>query len=146
MRHVSASSFRHAATCAFPSRGGLLLLVCLLAAVPGLLSARSMLQVADLVSHPEQYNRQVVVVVGQVADLQTATNRRGKSFYGFLLKDTNGAVKVIGKGKTLVQNGENIVVEGKFSRLRRTGRAIIYNEIQARRILSLDRFSPELIG
>ena len=72
----------------------------------------SMLEVADLVTHPDQYDKQMVVVVGRVSTIQTAENKQGQSAYGFLLKDGNGTVKVIGMGRTDVHEGEQVVVEG----------------------------------
>jgi len=45
-----------------------------------------------------------------------------------------------------VHDGDQVIVEGIFSRLRQTGRAIVYNEIKASVIRSLDRLNPDLIG
>ncbi len=106
----------------------------------------AMVEVADLVTHPDQYDKQMVIVVGRVTSIQTAENRQGQSAYGFLLKDTNGTVKVIGLGKTDVHEGEQVIVEGVFSRLRQAGRAIIYNEIKANSIRPIDRLHPDFVG
>lgn len=105
-----------------------------------------MVEVADLVTHPDQYDKQMVVVVGRVTSVQTAENRQGQSAYGFLLKDTNGTVKVVGLGKTDVHEGEQVIVEGVFSRLRQAGRAIVYNEIKANSIRPIDRLHPDFVG
>jgi cytochrome c-type biogenesis protein CcmE len=106
----------------------------------------AMVEVADLVTHPDQYDKQMVIVVGRVTSIQTAENRQGQSAYGFLLKDTNGTVKVIGLGKTDVHEGEQVIVEGVFSRLRQAGRAIVYNEIKASSIRPIDRLHPDFVG
>jgi cytochrome c-type biogenesis protein CcmE len=106
----------------------------------------AMVEVADLVTHPDQYDKQMVIVVGRVTSIQTAENRQGQSAYGFLLKDTNGTVKVIGLGKTDVHEGEQVIVEGVFSRLRQAGRAIVYNEIKANSIRPIDRLHPDFVG
>lgn len=106
----------------------------------------AMLEVADLVSHPDQYDKQMVVVVGRVSTIQTAENKQGQTAYGFLLKDGNGTVKVIGLGKTDVHEGEQVVVEGVFNRLRQAGRTIIYNEIKASTIRPIDRLHPDFVG
>jgi len=106
----------------------------------------SMLEVADLVMHPDQYDKQMVVVVGRVSTIQTAENKQGQSAYGFLLKDGNGTVKVIGMGRTDVHEGEQVVVEGVFNRLRQAGRTIIYNEIKASTIRPIDRLHPDFVG
>lgn len=110
------------------------------------LNAGGILDIADLLSHPDQYDKQVVVVVGTVTSLQIATNRQGNLAYGFLLNDANGSVKVVGLGKAEVRDGEQVIVEGVFSRLRQVGRAIIYNEIKAESIRTLDQLNPDLVG
>jgi hypothetical protein len=112
---------------------------------PGL-TAGVMLEVADLLSHPDQYDKQLVIVVGQVTNIQTAANRQGQSAYGFLLKDHNGSVKVVGLGKTEVHEGDQVIVEGIFNRLRQVGRTIIYNEIKANAITPVNRLNPDFVG
>ena len=121
-------------------------MVLLLASLPGLVSAGAMLEIADLLSHPDFYNKQMVAVIGKVTDLRRATNRKGEAFYGFLLEGTQGKVKVIGRGKSTVADGEQVIVEGVFNRIRRSGRAVVYIEIKATGIRSLDRFNPDLVG
>jgi hypothetical protein len=108
--------------------------------------AASLLDLADIIAHPDQYDRQEVVVSGQVTNVQLATNRQGQPAYGFLLKDTSGTVKVIGLGQVEVKEGDQVIVEGIFSRLRQAGRTIIYNEIKALSIKSLNRMNPDLVG
>lgn len=118
----------------------------LLALAPTRLSMAGMLEITELLSHPDQYDKQLVVVIGRVTDMQLATTRQGQLAYGFLLKDVSGSVKVVGLGKADVHNGDQVIVEGVFSRLRQVGRAIVYNEIKASVIRSLDRLNPDLIG
>ena len=114
--------------------------------LPAHSAGAGMVEVADLVTHPDQYDKQMVIVVGRVTSIQTAENRQGQAAYGFLLKDTNGTVKVIGLGKTDVHEGEQVIVEGVFSRLRQAGRAIVYNEIKANSIRPIDRLHPDFVG
>lgn len=113
---------------------------------PSTLFASGLLELADLIAHPDQYDRQEVVVSGQVTNVQLATNRQGQPAYGFLLKDQAGTVKVIGLGQVEVREGEQVIVEGIFSRLRQAGRTIIYNEIKALSIKSMTRLNPDLVG
>ena len=122
----------------------ILLFVLLL--VPGALLAAGLLDLADIIAHPDQYDRQEVVVSGQVTNVQLATNRQGQPAYGFLLKDSAGTIKVIGLGQVEVKEGDQVIVEGIFSRLRQAGRTIIYNEIKALSIKSLNRLNPDLVG
>ena len=112
----------------------------------GIASASGILDLADLITHPEQYDRQAVIVAGEVTNIQLATNRQGQPAYGFLLKDPAGTVKVIGLGRVQVHEGDQVVVEGIFTRLRQAGRAIIYNEIKALSIKSMSRINPDLVG
>lgn len=121
-------------------------LVLFMMGAPVWLTAGTLLEIADLLSRPDQYDKQVVVVVGKVTNLQIATNRQGQPAYGFLLNDAKGSVKVVGLGKAEVRDGEQVLVEGVFSRLRQTGRAMIYNEIKANSVRSLDRLNPDLVG
>lgn len=114
--------------------------------VAGTVSASSLADLADIIAHPDQYDRQEVVVSGQVTNVQLATNRQGQPAYGFLLKDQAGTIKVIGLGQVEVREGDQVIVEGIFSRLRQAGRTIIYNEIKALSIKSLNRLNPDLVG
>jgi hypothetical protein len=128
-----------------PTKSLFFLLFLLATIIPATASA-GMLDLADLISHPEQYDRQEVIVTGEVTNVQLATNRQGQLAYGFLLKDQAGTIKVIGLGQVEVKEGDQVIVEGIFSRLRQAGRTIIYNEIKALSIKSLNRLNPDLVG
>ncbi|MFO0773904.1 MAG: hypothetical protein U0172_04465 [Nitrospiraceae bacterium] len=108
--------------------------------------AADILEIVDLVAHPEQYDRQSITVTGQVSNIQLATTRDGKPAYGFLLKDSGGTLKVVALGQADVHEGDLIIVEGLFSRMRQAGRTIIYNEIKATSIRSMTRLNPDLVG
>lgn len=108
--------------------------------------ASSLLEITELLTHPEQYDRQEVVVTGQVTNVQLATNRQGQPAYGFLLKDQAGTLKIISLGQVEVREGDQVIVEGVFSRLRQAGRTIIYNEIKALSIKPINRLNPDLVG
>jgi hypothetical protein len=113
---------------------------------PATSSAGSLLEITELIAHPEQYDHQVVTVSGKVTNVQLATNRQGQPAYGFLLEDHSGTLKVIALGNAEVREGDQVIVEGVFSRLRQAGRAIVYNEIRATTIRSLSRMNPDLVG
>ncbi|MBH0187112.1 MAG: hypothetical protein HP477_17305 [Nitrospira sp.] len=104
-------------------------------------NASNLTEIADLLAHPEQYDHQDVVVAGKVTNVQLATNRQGQPAYGFLLQDQAGTLKVISLGQLEVREGDFVIVEGVFSRLRQVGRVIVYNEIKA-----LSRLDPDLVG
>jgi len=131
------------------SRTSVLLIALLFLAfvsVPLLLHASGLLEITELLTHPEQYDRQEVVVTGQVTNVQLATNREGHPAYGFLLKDQAGMLKIISLGQIEVREGDQVIVEGVFSRLRQAGRTIIYNEIKALSIKPMNRLNPDLVG
>jgi hypothetical protein len=115
-------------------------------AIPQLLHASGLQEITEILSHPEQYDRQEVVVTGQVTNIQLATNREGQPAYGFLLKSQAGTLKVISLGQVEVREGDQVIVEGVFSHHRQSGRAIIYNEIKALSIKPLNRLYPDLVG
>jgi len=117
---------------------GLLMMATLYAAV--------LTEVTELLAHPDQYDHQVVAVSGKVANFQLATNREGRPAYGFLLQSSAGTVKVVGLGKAEVREGDYVIVEGIFSRLRQAGRTIVYNEIKATSVQSMTRMNPDLVG
>ncbi len=114
--------------------------------IPLLAHAAGLLEITELLNHPEQYDRQEVVVTGQVTNVQLATNRQGEPAYGFLLKDQAGTLKIISLGQIEVREGDQVIVEGVFSRLRQAGRTIIYNEIKALSIKPMSRLNPDLVG
>ena len=114
--------------------------------VPWHAHAAGLLEITELLTHPEQYDRQEVVVTGQVTNVQLATNRQGEPAYGFLLKDQAGTLKIISLGQIEVREGDQVIVEGVFSRLRQAGRTIIYNEIKALSIKPMNRLNPDLVG
>ncbi|MCX5724303.1 MAG: cytochrome c maturation protein CcmE [Nitrospirae bacterium] len=121
-------------------------LVLLFVSAPLTVHAAGLLEITELLTHPEQYDRQEVVVSGQVTNVQLATNRQGQPAYGFLLKDQAGTLKVISLGQIEVREGDQVIVEGIFARLRQAGRTIIYNEIKALTIKPLNRLNPDLVG
>ena len=108
--------------------------------------AASLIEIAELIAHPEQYDHQDVVVTGRVMNVQLATNRQGQPAFGFLLQDQAGTLKVVSLGQVEVREGDQVVVEGIFSRLRQVGRTIVYNEIKALSIKPLTRLNPDLVG
>ncbi|HSE57552.1 MAG TPA: hypothetical protein VLA99_02520 [Nitrospiraceae bacterium] len=113
---------------------------------PPFLIAANVLEIAELISHPEQYDHQTVIIAGQVSNFQLATTRDGKPAYGFLIKDQAGTVKVVALGQAEVREGDLVIVEGIFSRMRQSGRAIVYNEIKATGVRSMTRLNPDFVG
>jgi len=129
------------------SRGfGLILVLIVLTGIPTGAMADDLMAIPDLISNAEAYDRQMVIVAGRVSDIQIATNREGQLAYGFLLKEANTALKVIVLGRPEVRDGDQVIVEGVFSRHRQIGRTTIYNEIKATVVRPMDRVNPDLVG
>jgi len=99
---------------------------------------------ADLMAHPEVYDHKAVVVVGLVKDVQLVIDQKGEPTFKFLLADSVGTLKVTSRIK--VQNGDQIIVEGTFTRRRQGGRLTVYNEVNAFSIRPLNQFNADLIG
>ncbi len=116
-----------------------------LALVPSA-GADTLIEIAELLAHPEQYDHRDVTVTGKVTNVQLATNRQGQPAYGFLLQDQAGTIKVISLGQLEVHEGDFVIVQGTFSRLRQVGRVIIYNEIKALSVRPVNRLDPDLVG
>ncbi len=109
-------------------------------------AASSLIEISELLAHPEQYDHQDVMVTGKVMNVQLATNRQGQPAYGFLLQDQAGTLKVVSLGQLEVHEGDQVIVEGVFSRLRQVGRTIVYNEIKALSVKPLTRLNPDFVG
>jgi hypothetical protein len=103
-----------------------------------------LLEVADVIAHPQHYDRKEVVVMGQVNDVQPMTDKQGRPAFQFLLKDNAGILKVI--SRVLVHEGEQVIVEGTFTRRRQGGRIAVYSEVNALFIRPLNQFEADLIG
>lgn len=115
-----------------------------ISAIPA--AAAGIIEIAELLAHPEQYDHQDVMVTGKVMNVQLATNRQGQPAYGFLLQDQAGTLKVVSLGQAEVREGDQVIVEGVFSRLRQVGRTLVYNEIKALSVKPLTRLNLDLVG
>jgi len=114
---------------------------------PLLLSSHSsaqLLEMTDLMAHPQHYDRKEVVVIGQVSNVQPVTDKQGKPAFQFLLKDGVGTLKVI--SRTQVEDGDQVIVEGTFTRRRQSGSITVFSEVNATLVRPLNEFHPDLVG
>lgn len=102
------------------------------------------LEVADVIAHPQYYDRKEVVVMGQVNSVQSITDKQGQPAFQFLLKDNAGTLKVT--SRVPVQEGDQVIVEGTFTRRRQGGRIAVYNEVSAVAVRPLNQFHADLVG
>ncbi len=102
------------------------------------------LEMADLMAHPEVYDHKTVVVIGLVKDVQLVNDQKAEPTFKFFLADGVGMLKVT--SRIPVQNGDQIIVEGTFTRRRQGGRLTVYNEVNALTIRPLNQFNADLVG
>lgn len=107
-------------------------------------SHADLLEMTELIAHPAHYDRKEVVVMGKATNVRLVTDRQGKSAFQFLLEDGAGTLKVTCRKE--VQEGDQVIVEGTFSRRRQAGRLTVYNELNATSVRPLNEFNPDLIG
>lgn len=131
-------------TPARPLTGLAFWMVCSLSVLCSSPSGAGLLEMTELMAHPEQYDRQDVVVMGKVNNVQPVTDKQGQPAFKFFLEDASGTLKVI--TRTEVQEGDQVIVEGVFSRRRQGGRIKVYNEVNATSIRPLNVFNPDLLG
>jgi hypothetical protein len=108
------------------------------------LADANLLEIADLMAHPEMYDHKAVVVIGLVKDVQLVIDQKGEPTFKFLLADSVGTLKVT--SRIPVQNGDQIIVEGTFTRRRQGGRLTVYNEVNAFTVRPLNQFNSDLVG
>lgn len=107
-------------------------------------SNADLLEMADLVAHPEVYDHKAVVVIGLVKDVQLIMDQKGEATFRFLLADDEGTLRVT--SRIQVQDGDQVIVEGTFTRRRQGGRLTVYNEVNAVTIRPLNQLNSDLIG
>jgi hypothetical protein len=117
--------------------------VSLLSSVP-LSASAELLELAEVIAHPQHYDRKEVVVMGQATDVQAITDKQGQPAFQFLLKDNAGTLKVI--SRVPVIDGDQIIVGGTFTRRRQGGRIAVYNEVNAIVVRPLNQFDADLVG
>ena len=103
-----------------------------------------LLEMTDLMAHPQHYDRKEVVVMGQVSNVQQVMDKEGRQVFQFFLKDGVGTLKVL--SRTLVQEGDQVIVEGTFTRRRQSGRITVYNEVNATSVRPLNQLHPDLVA
>ena len=103
-----------------------------------------LLEMTDLMAHPQHYDRKEVVVMGQVSNVQQVMDKEGRPAFQFFLKDGVGTLKVL--SRTLVQEGDQVIVEGTFTRRRQSGRITVYNEVNATSVRPLNQLHPDLVA
>ena len=108
------------------------------------LAGANLLEMADLMAHPEVYDHKDVVVIGLVKDVQLVIDQKGEPTFKFLLADSDGILKVT--SRIQVHNGDQVIVEGTFTRRRQGGRLTVYNEVNAFTVRPINQLNSDLVG
>lgn len=111
--------------------GAVLVLVLWVCSLPAL--AQQAVTVSALLLHPEQYDGKTISVVGTVARYQERVSARGNPYTTFRLED-GGAVSVFAWHHQGLRDGLRVRVVGTFFKVRRVGRYVFRNEVEAQRI------------
>jgi len=112
--------------------------------LPALPLHAQVLEMTELIAHPQYYDRKEVVVMGRVHSVQAVVDKQGRPAYQFLLEDKVGTLKVT--FRTAVLEGDQVIVEGTFTRRRQSGRLVVYNEVAATSVKPLNELNPDLVG
>jgi imidazoleglycerol phosphate synthase glutamine amidotransferase subunit HisH len=87
--------------------------------------------VAAILEEPDRFDKKLVQVEGKVSDYKEKTSRAGNTYTTFKLEQGEKKITVFSYGHLRLQNGDEVVVIGRFYKEKRVGRAIFKNEIDA---------------
>ncbi len=86
---------------------------------------------ADIISHPDQYDGKMVQVEGKVTALEGKVSNRGHPYYTLKLADGDKSLTVYRKGIPSIQEGYSVSVTGMYQKVKHVGQHTLYNEIDA---------------
>ena len=86
---------------------------------------------ADIISHPDQYDGKMVQVEGKVTALEGKVSNRGNPYYTLKLADGDKSLTVYRNGIPSIQEGYSVSVMGMYQKLKHVGQRTFYNEIDA---------------
>lgn len=93
-----------------------------------------------ILENPERYDGQKVTIQGKVSAIKHRTSKRGNQYTTFDVTDASGGpIKVFTWGWPKISNGDRVEVTGIFQRVKRVGRYIFYNEIEATSIRQIGK-------
>ncbi len=87
-----------------------------------------------ILADPDRFDGQPVTLQGTVTHFRTQVSARGNAYYTFDISDGRQAVRVFSSGESPCRNGQTVVVEGQFLKVKQQGRYRFYNEVDARRV------------
>ena len=87
--------------------------------------------VAAILKEPDRFHKKLVQVEGKISDYKEKTSRAGNAYTTFKLEQGEQKITVFSYGHLNLQNGDEVVVVGRFYKEKRVGRATFKNEIDA---------------
>ena len=87
--------------------------------------------VPEILANPGTFDGKRVSVVGRVDELKFKSSKRGNPYTTFSLIDQNKALSVFSFGTLPLRQGEVVRVIGRFATVKRMGRYVFSNEIDA---------------
>lgn len=89
---------------------------------------------SEILADPDKYDGQSVTLTGTVTNLRETVSRRGNPYFTFDLSDGKTAIRVFSFGKSPCHDKATATVEGRFDKVKRTGRYTFYNEVEGARV------------
>ena len=87
----------------------------------------------QVLSNASAYHDKVVVVSGMAYEVSERVSRSNRMYHKFIIANPKGpdVMHVFSYGPALIQDGDRVIVKGRFRKLNRVGYAIYRNEIEA---------------
>ncbi|MBI4218528.1 MAG: hypothetical protein HY682_00185 [Chloroflexi bacterium] len=85
----------------------------------------------EILNDPDRFDGKLVTVTGSVTVLKAKISGKGNAYYTFTLDDAGRAITVFSFGKPECPEGRTATVEGQFQKVKRVGRYVFRNQIDA---------------
>lgn len=83
---------------------------------------------------PSAYDGQTVTLTGTITNFRARVSRQGNAYFTFDLSDGKSAIRIFSFGQASCQAG-TVTVEGRFEKVKQSGRYTFYSEVQASTIV-----------
>ncbi|MCS7273639.1 MAG: hypothetical protein NZ550_05775 [Fimbriimonadales bacterium] len=87
--------------------------------------------IAAILKDPDKFHRKLVQVQGTVSELKKKVSRAGNEYTTFKLVSEGKQLPVFSYGHLDIQEKDRVVVTGRFYKVKRVGRLVFRNEIDA---------------
>ncbi len=87
--------------------------------------------VVDILKDPDKFHKKLVQVEGKVSTFRKRTSRAGNAYTTFKLVSGKDEMTVFSYGHLELENGDEVVVIGRYFKEKKVGRDTFKNEIDA---------------